>query len=171
MHTQLDLRLFRVSLATIVWLIAFGSASAQSADSSAGSGVSSRSQAPNDFDNTYQGWRVFQANCARCHGPDAIGTSKAPDLLPRVKVMSQARFIGTVLQRYKWVLPASEGAGESGSPEVLIQGIMERKRGELLMPAWEGEPVVKAHVADLYDYLQARGRGALGPGQPQRPVR
>jgi hypothetical protein len=83
--------------------------------------------------------------------------------------MSRTRFIGTVLQRYKWVMPASETSGDSGSPEILIEGILERQRGELLMPAWEGEPTVKAHVTDLYDYLQARGSGSIGPGRPPRP--
>jgi len=114
----------------------------------------------------YLGWRVFQDQCARCHGPDATGTDKAPGLLERVKPMSRTRFVGTVLQRYKWVLPAQEAEHESGAPDALVQGIAERQRGELLMPAWENEPSVKAHISDLYDYLQARASGALGPGRP-----
>lgn len=158
-------------LSALLWLLAFGSTNAQLADSSTGDGVSSLAQAINDSHQIYQGWRIFQANCARCHGPDATGTGQAPDLLTRVKPMSQTRFIGTVLQRYKWVLPAGEASSESGAPEVLIQGIMERQRGELLMPAWEGEPTVKAHVADLYDYLQARSSGALGAGRPPWPTK
>jgi mono/diheme cytochrome c family protein len=117
-------------------------------------------------DEVYMGWRVFQQNCARCHGPDALGTDKAPNLLERVKPMSSTRFIGTVLQRYKWVLPAGEASNESGAPDVLIQGIADRQRATLMMPAWENEPAVRAHVGDLYDYLQARANGALPPGRP-----
>ena len=84
-----------------------GGAVAQLADASSGNGVTSLAQAIKDSHKTYLGWRVFRANCARCHGPDATGTSKAPNLLERVKPMSETRFIGTVLQRYKWVLPSS----------------------------------------------------------------
>jgi hypothetical protein len=171
MRRRAHFRSVQATLSALLWLLAFGSANAQLADSSAGDGVSSLAQAIKDSHQMYLGWRIFQTNCARCHGPDATGTSQAPDLLARVKPMSETRFIATVLQRYKWVLPAGEGSSESGAPEVLIQGIMERQRGELLMPAWEGEPAVKAHVANLYDYLQARESGALGPGRPPWPGR
>jgi hypothetical protein len=126
-------------------------------------------QAIRNSNLAYLGWRVFQDKCARCHGPDATGTSKAPNLLERVKPMSRTRFIGTVLQRYKWVMPSQEAERESGAPDALIQGIAERQRGELTMPAWEKEPSVKAHIADMYDYLQARASGALGPGRPPWP--
>jgi hypothetical protein len=128
-------------------------------------------QAIKDTNSIYLGWRVFQANCSRCHGADATGGAKGPDLLPRVRPMSQTRFIGTVVQRYKWVMPATEASGESGAPDVLLQGMAERKRGELMMPAWEKEPSVKAHIADLYDYLQARANGTLAPGRPPWPAR
>jgi hypothetical protein len=117
----------------------------------------------------YLGWRVFQDKCARCHGADATGTDKAPGLLERVKPMSRTRFVATVLQRYKWVLPAQEAGHESGTPDALVQGIARREKGELSMPAWEKEPSVKAHIADIYDYLQARASGALGPGRPPWP--
>ena len=38
--------------------------------------------------------------------------------------------------------------------------------GTLTMPAWQGEPVVTAHVMDLYAYLSARADGRQGPGRP-----
>ncbi len=154
------------SAAGLLWLTG---ASGQTQAAAPDDGVPAVAQAIKDTNRIYLGWRVFQANCSRCHGPDANGTAKAPDLLPRVKSMSRTQFIGTVLQRYKWVMPAGEASTESGSPDVLIQGMAERKRGELLMPAWEKEPSVKAHIADLYDYLQARSSGALGPGRPPWP--
>jgi len=133
--------------------------------------VPSIARAIKDSNQIYLGWRVFQEKCSRCHGPDATGTAKAPNLLDRVKPMTQTSFIGTVLQRYKWILPAGEASAESGSPEVLIQGIAERQLGALVMPAWEHEPTVKAHVADLYDYLRARATGNLPPGPPPRVTR
>ncbi len=130
--------------------------------------VPSIAKAIKNSNEIYLGWRVFQGNCSRCHGPDATGTANAPNLLERVKPMTLASFIGTVLRRYRWLLPASEASAESGSPEVLLEGIAERQRGTLVMPAWQNEPAVKAHVADLYDYLQARARGDLPPGRPPR---
>jgi len=117
-------------------------------------------------DAVYLGWRHFQANCARCHGNDATGTDKAPNLLPRVQGMSEARFVSTVLQRYQWVIPSSEAGSESAAREALLEDVLRRRKGESLMPAWENEPSVKAHVLDLYTYLNARARGAVGPGRP-----
>ena len=54
-----------------------------------------------------------------------------------------------------------------GSPrEALVDDIVERRRGTLAMPAWQGEPVVDAHVMDLYAYLSARSEGRLPAGRP-----
>jgi mono/diheme cytochrome c family protein len=119
-------------------------------------------------DSYYLGWRQFQTSCAGCHGADAAGTDKAPNLLPRVKGMSEGRFVATVLQRYQWVLPAGEAAREGAAREALIEDILRRREGESLMPAWEGEPSVKAHILDLFAYLNARASGALAPGRPEQ---
>ena len=116
----------------------------------------------------YLGWRQFQTSCAGCHGADAAGTDKAPNLLPRVKGMSEGRFVATVLQRYQWVLPAGEAAREGAAREALIEDILRRREEESLMPAWEGEPSVKAHILDLFSYLNARASGALAPGRPEQ---
>jgi mono/diheme cytochrome c family protein len=120
---------------------------------------------------TYLGWRLFQVHCARCHGSDATGTPSAPDLLPRIRGMSEARFVAAVLQRYQWVMPASESAREGAARDALIQDVLRRRAGELVMPAWEGEPSVKAHIDDLFAYLDARASGALGAGMPSQAVR
>ena len=120
-------------------------------------------------DSLYLGWRQFQTSCAGCHGADAAGTDKAPDLLPRVKAMSEGRFVATVLQRYKWILPAGEAAREGAARDAMIDDILTRRQGENLMPAWEGEPSVKAHILDLFAYLNARAGGALGPGRVEQP--
>ncbi|MBS1136854.1 MAG: quinodehydrogenase-associated putative transporter substrate-binding family protein [Proteobacteria bacterium] len=117
--------------------------------------------------STYVGWRLFQTNCAQCHGSSAAGTDRAPDLLPRVKEMSQARFVGTVLQRYKELTPAGEAFAESGSREALMAEILQRKTGGIPMPAWDGDPNVKPHILDLYSYLRARADGALDERRPE----
>lgn len=105
------------------------------------------------------GWRVFQENCAACHGAAASGTGKAPDLLPRVREMGSERFSNLVLKRYDWA--ATPGAGNAA-------GLSPRPPGQVQMPAWQSDPVVNAHIADLYAYLSARSEGTQGPGQPAR---
>jgi len=110
------------------------------------------------------GWRVYQQRCAACHGPNATGGDGAPDLTFRLRDIGPHRFVDLVLRRYDWTRP--EGSG--GTPrEALVDEIVMRRRGELVMPAWQGEPVVSAHVMDLYAYLSARAQGALGPGRPR----
>ena len=116
---------------------------------------------------TFVGWRLFHANCATCHGNDATGSDRAPNLLPRVKEMSAERFVGTVLMRYKLVTPAGEAAGETGAREALVAEILQRKAGDIQMPAWDGDPNVKPHIMDLYAYLRARADGVLGEGRPE----
>jgi hypothetical protein len=132
-------------------------------------GASSLARAFKDSNRAYLGWRVFQEKCARCHGPDATGTRMAPNLLERVKKMSETRFVGTVLRRYDWVMSGEEAGTESGARDALIQAIIERQKGEVVMPAWEGEPSVSGHLDDLYQYLRARASGALGPERPSWP--
>jgi len=123
-----------------------------------------RSQPPG---SVYTGWRVFQDRCAACHGPAATGTAGgAPDLLPRVREMSSRRFVNLVLTRYDWSIPAAQAGSESAAREALVEEIMQRKQGALSMPAWQGEPRVTAHIADLYAYLSARAEGTQGPGRP-----
>ena len=118
-------------------------------------------------ESTFVGWRLFHTNCAQCHGNNATGTDRAPDLLPRVKEMSQARFVGTVLERYKELHPGRRGLRRSGAREALIAEILQRRAGDIQMPAWDGDPNVKPHVMDLYAYLRARADGALGERRPE----
>lgn len=116
--------------------------------------------------SVYTGWRVFQDRCARCHGPDAAGTGAAPNLLPRVREMGPQRFVGLVLRRYDWVLPAGAAGSESAAREALVESVLQRRAGALTMPAWQSEPQVNAHIADLYAWLSARAQGTQGPGRP-----
>jgi mono/diheme cytochrome c family protein len=116
--------------------------------------------------SVYTGWRVFQDRCTGCHGAPATGTVAAPDLLPIVRNMGPRRFVGLVLMRYDWSLPAGQAGGDSAEREALIEGVMQRKQGALTMPEWQGEPRVNAHIMDLYAYLSARADGSQGAGRP-----
>lgn len=107
------------------------------------------------------GWRVFQQRCAQCHGPAADGMGGAPNLLVRMQGLAPRRFVDLVLRRYEGLAP-STGADR----ETLIDDLVERRSGELNMPAWQGNPMVQAHVMDLYAYLSARAEGRLSAGEP-----
>ena len=117
--------------------------------------------------SVYLGWRVFQDKCAGCHGSAATGTVGAPDLLPKVRVMCSRQFVSLVLQRYDLNLPPEQARGDGAAREALVDDIVQRKPGYMLtMPAWQDEPRVNAHIADLYAYLSARAEGSQGPGRP-----
>lgn len=116
--------------------------------------------------SVYTGWRVFQDRCAGCHGSPATGTVAAPNLLPIMGNMSQRRFVGLVLMRYDWSLPAGQTGADHAAREALIAGVMQREQGALTMPVWQGEPRVNAHIMDLYAYLSARADGSQGSGRP-----
>ena len=114
--------------------------------------------------SVYAGWRVYQERCASCHRADALGTTGAPELLTRVAGMGPRQFVDLVLRRYTWILPGERNA----ATETLVDEVLQRRRGALVMPAWRDEPNVDAHVLDLYAYLAARAEGSLGPGRPAR---
>lgn len=116
--------------------------------------------------SVYIGWRVFQDRCASCHGAAATGSANAPDLLPRVRTMGPRQFVSLVLQRYDLDLQTARPGSGSAAGETQIEVIMQRKEAPLSMPAWQGEPRVTAHIADLYAYLSARAEGTQGPGRP-----
>ncbi len=109
------------------------------------------------------GWRMFQSRCSTCHGQDATGTSVAPDLLPLVGQMGPRRFVGLVLERYDWDLPPTQAGQER---DALVEGVLQGKGPVFTMPAWEDNPAVSAHIADLYAYLAARADGTQGRGRP-----
>lgn len=117
--------------------------------------------------SAYTGWRLYQDKCLSCHGPAATGSGNAPNLLPLVREMGPRRFVGLVLQRYDWNLPGTQAARSGAALDALVDDIMQRKDGAAtVMPAWENEPRVKAHILDLYAYLSARAEGTVGTGRP-----
>ena len=116
----------------------------------------------------YIGWRVFQDKCSSCHGAEATGSSNAPNLLPLLRTMGPRQFVGLVLQRYDWNLQGSKASSGSQEKNALIEVVMQRQEAPLNMRAWEGEPRVQAHIADLYAYLSARAESTQGPGRPNQ---
>lgn len=123
-----------------------------------------RSQLAGPSGSVYTGWRIFQDKCAACHGSAATGGKGAPDLLQRVREIGPQRFVGLVLTRYDWNLPALPPTG--AAREAALEAMLQRQQGALTMPAWQGEPSVNVHIADLYAYLSARAAGTQGPGRP-----
>lgn len=126
--------------------------------SSAALGASAQSGGSAAAASAEQGQKLFGIHCARCHGVDATGSAEAPNLLPRVKGMSEAAFTSAVLQRYRWSMPAAEAGGESAGREAMIRGVLSRQTGGDGMPAWETQPAVAQGVRDLYVYLSERAR-------------
>jgi hypothetical protein len=120
--------------------------------------------------STYLGWRAYHSACHTCHGVDATGTSVAPSLVERMKKLSARDFSFKVLTSYRIVLGAGSTSGDDSTAvrEAMLEEVLRRDRGELVMPAWERDPAVRPHLMDLYAYLKARADGALGPGEPRR---
>ena len=115
---------------------------------------------------SYRGWRVFQQQCARCHGPAATGTAQAPDLRPVVHKLDARRFVDLLLTRYEWtVAPAQPGRPDAGR-DAWIDDVVQRRQGAIALPARGGEPGLTAYIADLYAYLAVRADGTQGPGRP-----
>jgi mono/diheme cytochrome c family protein len=95
---------------------------------------------------TYRGWRQFHAVCHTCHGPDALGSTIAPDLT------------------------AALAGGEVPYPvfaETIYNG--REKDGAQVMLAFGVNRDVLRNLDNLYAYLRARADGALiRRGRPQR---
>ncbi len=104
---------------------------------SAGEIPASLEPPPENIEEARRGWDIYQTNCERCHGPDAISGGLAPDLRERVRRLTYAEFFQTVLQ----------GRVEKG------------------MPSWRG--LLKPDdVRLVYQYIRARSAERLGPGRP-----
>ncbi len=91
---------------------------------------------------TYVGWRTYHAVCHACHAQDAVGSTFAPSLVERLKVIDEARFMDVMDNGY---------TGQIG-----------------VMPGWKDNPNVNKKYDELYAYLKARSDGVLPPGRPKR---
>ena len=133
------------------WLIACGAAltcaAGAAAQSAPGDAVPARVEcapaAPCRVDlATFIGWRVFQAQCATCHGVDARGSTFAPDLTQRMRGMTQRNFFAALDQGY---------FGPQST-----------------MPPRGRDPDVAPYYDELWSFLRARATGALPPGPVER---
>jgi methanol metabolism-related c-type cytochrome len=95
---------------------------------------------------TYSGFRRYNAECLRCHGPDGLGSSYAPALTDSLKTLSYNDFLGTVAAGKKAVNTAQD----------------------LVMPALGDDKNVMCYIDDIYVYLRARTNAAIGRERPAK---
>jgi mono/diheme cytochrome c family protein len=94
---------------------------------------------------TYKGFLYYGDQCHRCHGPDGLGSSYAPNLTDSLKTMSKQQFEETVINGRKEVNTASDK----------------------VMPSFGLNPDVATNLDNIYAYLKARSDGVLGRGHPE----
>jgi len=101
-------------------------------------------QAPRDTVDqaTYDGWKQFNLNCARCHGEDALGTTIAPHLIVSLKP-----------------------DGPINTKELFVQTVCAG-RPEKGMPAWCALGLGMDKINDIYLYVKGRSDAKLAPGRP-----
>jgi len=88
----------------------------------------------------YNGWKMFEVYCTRCHGEDAVGSSFAPALIKSVGpdgMINHRAFFETV----------THGRPAKG------------------MPTW-GNTLSPEQKEDVWYYLRARAVGGLAGGRP-----
>jgi hypothetical protein len=103
-------------------------------------------QAPRDTVDqaTYDGWKQYNLNCARCHGEDVAGTTIAPHLIMSLKP-----------------------DGPINTQEAFIQ-VVCAGRPEKGMPSWCALGMDPAKIKEMYLYVKGRSEGKLHPGRPAR---
>ncbi len=94
---------------------------------------------------TYKGYLYYGDQCMRCHGPDGLGSSYAPNLTDSLKTLSKEQMQNTVINGRKDVNTASQK----------------------VMPAFGTNADVVENLDNIYAYLKARSDGALGRGHPE----
>ena len=101
-------------------------------------------QAPRDTVDqaTYDGWKQFNLNCARCHGEDALGTTIAPHLILSLKP-----------------------DGPINTKELFVQTVCAG-RPEKGLPAWCALGLGMDKINDIYLYVKGRSDAKLAPGRP-----
>lgn len=101
-------------------------------------------QAPRDTvdQTTYDGWKQYNLNCARCHGEDVLGSTIAPHLVVSLKP-----------------------DGPINTPELFTQ-VVCAGRPEKGMPSWCALGMEPAKIAQIYSYVKGRSEGTIHPGRP-----
>ena len=93
---------------------------------------------------TYQGWKQYMLNCARCHGDEATGSTFGPSL---VRSLGST---GEITTREKFVDVLQNGRKDKGMPTAAKMGLDS------------------VYFDGLYRYLAGRGSGKLKGGRPAR---
>ena len=101
-------------------------------------------QAPKDTvdQTTYDGWKQYNLNCARCHGEDVLGSTIAPHLVMSMKP-----------------------DGPINTQEAFVQ-VVCAGRPEKGMPSWCALGMEPAKINQIYAYVKGRSEGKIGPGRP-----
>jgi hypothetical protein len=101
-------------------------------------------QAPKDTVDqaTYDGWKQFNLNCARCHGEDVLGTTIAPHLIVSLKP-----------------------DGPINTKELFIQTVCAGRPAKG-MPSWCALGLDMNKINDIYLYVKGRSDAKLSPGRP-----
>ena len=101
-------------------------------------------QAPKDTVDqaTYDGWKQYNLNCARCHGEDVVGTTIAPHLVMSLKT-----------------------DGPINTQEAFVQ-VVCAGRPEKGMPSWCALGMEPEKITQMYSYVKARSDGKIRPGRP-----
>ncbi len=110
---------------------------------------------------TYVGWRLFNSTCFVCHGKNATGTDRAPNLVESMANMSGYKFRKKVLGRYFAIVNFDD-------PESRMAYLGEEQSAQFRMPTWSDDPNIRPHINELYAYLKARADGVLGEGRPKK---
>jgi mono/diheme cytochrome c family protein len=93
----------------------------------------------------YEGWRQYNANCARCHGQDALPNPVAADLL---RSLAEA---GPMRGKKSFTAVVMNGRTAKGMPAFAKQ--------------LDGEK-----VSAIYSYLVGRADKRIPAGRPKRPT-
>jgi mono/diheme cytochrome c family protein len=93
---------------------------------------------------TYNGWKQFNLNCARCHGEDVLGTTIAPHLIMSLKPN------GPINTKELFVLTVCGGRPQKG------------------MPSWCAAGMDAQTIESIYAYVKGRSDAKLHPGRPAR---
>jgi mono/diheme cytochrome c family protein len=93
----------------------------------------------------YEGWRQYSAQCARCHGQDALPNPVAANLLVSLA-------------------PGGPVAGKAAFTKVVKEGREERG-----MPGF-GETMEPTQIEAVYAYLKGRAEKRIPPGRPKEPA-
>ena len=101
-------------------------------------------QAPKDTVDqaTYDGWKQYNLNCARCHGEDVLGTTIAPHLIVSLKP-----------------------DGPMNTQEAFVQ-VVCAGRPEKGMPSWCALGMDPAKINQIHAYVKGRSEGKIRPGRP-----